>query len=128
MVQKGRVTVEKNLETLVEKKKLSTEEQQAILKRLSWTSEIDHCVADLVIEAIIEQPEAKMRLFTQLAARNSPETILASNTSSLSLDSLATAIPRPERFIGMHFFNPAPLISWWKWSIQNIRMTRRPGR
>jgi 3-hydroxybutyryl-CoA dehydrogenase len=110
MVQKGRAAIEKNLQTLTEKKKLGPEEQQAILQRLFWTHEIGDCVADLVIEAIIEQPEAKTRLFTQLAALNSPDTILASNTSSLSLDSLAVAVPRPQRFIGMHFFNPAPLM------------------
>ncbi|HEY4110473.1 3-hydroxyacyl-CoA dehydrogenase family protein [Puia sp.] len=110
MVQKGRAAIEKNLEVLTEKKKLAPEEQQAILRRLSCITDIDHCVADLIIEAIIEQPEAKTTLFTKLAERNARETILASNTSSLSLDLLAAAIPGPERFIGMHFFNPAPLM------------------
>ena len=67
-------------------------------------------MADLVIEAIVERPEIKTGLFTQVAGLNRPETILASNTSSLSLTALAAAIPHPERFIGMHFFNPAPLM------------------
>ena len=110
MVEKGRAAIEKNLQTLTEKKKLSPDEQQAILQRLSWTTKIGDCVADLIIEAIIEQPEAKIRLFTQLAVLNSTETILASNTSSLSLDRLSADIPGPQRFIGMHFFNPAPLM------------------
>jgi 3-hydroxybutyryl-CoA dehydrogenase len=110
MVQKGKEAIEKNLQTLVEKKKLTPDEQQAINARITTITSIEDCIADLVIEAIIEQPEAKTRLFTQLAQHNSPTTILASNTSSLSLNALATTIPRPERFIGMHFFNPAPLM------------------
>ena len=109
-VQKGTAAIEKNLQGLVEKNKLSGEDRQAILSRLSGISRIDECLADLVIEAIIEQPAAKTRLFSQLAELNSASTILASNTSSLSLDSLATDVPGPERFIGMHFFNPAPLM------------------
>jgi 3-hydroxybutyryl-CoA dehydrogenase len=110
MVQKGMAAIEKNLQTLTEKKKLNPEEQQAILQRLSGTSRIEDCVADLIIEAIIEQPAAKTDLFRRLAALNSPATLLSSNTSSLSLDALAVAIPGPQRFIGMHFFNPAPLM------------------
>jgi 3-hydroxybutyryl-CoA dehydrogenase len=110
MVQKGKASIEKSLQTLTEKKKLGLEEQQAILGRLSYSSDLQDCVADLFIEAIIEQPEAKTRLFRRLAEQNSGETILASNTSSLSLDELSTALPRPQRFAGMHFFNPAPLM------------------
>ena len=110
MVQKGRASIEKNLQALAEKKKLGAEEQAAILGRLSTTTTMRECIADLFIEAIIEQPEAKRQLFLRLAETNSPETILASNTSSLSLDALATGIPGPGRFIGMHFFNPAPLM------------------
>lgn len=110
MVQKGLDAIGKNLQSLVDKQKLSPEEQAAILQRLSGTHRIEDCVADLVIEAIVERPEAKTELFHRLAALNSDQTILASNTSSLSLDALATTISRPERFIGMHFFNPAPLM------------------
>ena len=110
MVQKGRAAIEKSLQGLVDKNKLSPADQQAILSRLSGISHIDECVADLIIEAIIEQPAAKTGLFSRLAEFNSGSTILASNTSSLSLDSLAAGIPGPERFIGMHFFNPAPLM------------------
>jgi 3-hydroxybutyryl-CoA dehydrogenase len=108
MVQKGLGAIGQNLQVLVDKKKLSPEEQAAILQRISGTSRIDDCVADLIIEAIVERLEAKTELFQRLAVLNSDQTILASNTSSLSLDSLAATIPRPERFIGMHFFNPAP--------------------
>jgi 3-hydroxybutyryl-CoA dehydrogenase len=110
MVRKGRASIEKSLQTLVDKKKLSPEAQASILQCITGTSRIEECIADLVIEAIVERPEAKTQLFQRLAALNSGETILASNTSSLSLDALAVTIPQPERFIGMHFFNPAPLM------------------
>ena len=110
MVEKGRLSIEKSLQTLVERNKLSSEAQQAIQNRLRYTSVIEDCTAQLIIEAIVERPEVKTSLFRQLAAINSPDTILASNTSSLSLTKLAAAIPHPERFLGMHFFNPAPLM------------------
>lgn len=110
MVQKGRAAIEKSLQALTEKKKLGPEEHQAILGRLSYTADINDCLADLLIEAIIERPAAKTGLFQQLARQNPAQTILASNTSSLSLDVLAATLPGPQRFIGMHFFNPAPLM------------------
>ncbi|HEX3935575.1 MAG TPA: 3-hydroxyacyl-CoA dehydrogenase NAD-binding domain-containing protein [Puia sp.] len=110
MVQKGRSAIEKSLQTLVEKGRLTPEEQQAILGRLRYSAAIADCKADLIVEAIVERPDVKTSLFQALAAINAPDTILASNTSSLSLTALAAAIPHPERFIGMHFFNPAPLM------------------
>ncbi len=110
MVQKGRAAIEKSLEILTEKKKLKPEEQQAILGRLSFVHDLRDCIADLIIEAIVEKPDIKLDLFLGLAALNKKETILASNTSSLSLNALAGKIPYPERFAGMHFFNPAPLM------------------
>ncbi|HXO75249.1 MAG TPA: 3-hydroxyacyl-CoA dehydrogenase NAD-binding domain-containing protein [Puia sp.] len=110
MAQKGRTAIEKNLQTLTEKNKLDPAEQQLILTRLSYTTAIADCVADLLIEAIVEKPEIKEELFTRLAAVNSSEAIFASNTSSLSLTSLAQQIPHPQRFAGLHFFNPAPLM------------------
>lgn len=110
MVEKGRAAIEKSLQTLVEKNKLAAGERDAVSGRLRFSTTIADCVADLVIEAIVERPDIKTGLFRQLAGLNSPDTILASNTSSLSLTGLAAAIPRPERFIGMHFFNPAPLM------------------
>lgn len=109
-VKKGRNAIEKSLEVLSEKKRLSADELQTILDRISYTADIDRCLADLIIEAIVEKQSVKTGLFHRLAALNSPETILASNTSSLSLIALAADIPHPERFIGMHFFNPAPLM------------------
>jgi 3-hydroxybutyryl-CoA dehydrogenase len=110
MVTKGRAAIEKSLASLREKNKLTATEQQAILDRLSFVHRVEDCIADLIIEAIVEKPDIKLDLFLRLAAVNEQNTILASNTSSLSLDALAGRVPRPERFAGMHFFNPAPLM------------------
>jgi 3-hydroxybutyryl-CoA dehydrogenase len=110
MVQKGRTAIEKNLQTLTEKNKLPSADQQLILTRISYTTTITDCAADLLIEAIVEKPEIKEELFKKLAAVNTNEAIFASNTSSLSLTTLAGKIPHPGRFAGLHFFNPAPLM------------------
>jgi 3-hydroxybutyryl-CoA dehydrogenase len=110
MLQKGRAGIEKNLQMLVEKQRITADAQLAVLGRLHFIQHIQDCIADLIIEAIVEKPGPKEDLFLQLAAHNSKETILASNTSSLSLTKLADKIPHPGRFAGMHFFNPAPLM------------------
>lgn len=99
-----------DLTTLVEKGKMDAATKASVLENITFTSEINHCVADLVVEAIIEKMEAKVALFQQLADINTKETILASNTSSLSIAQLATQITQPERVAGLHFFNPAPLM------------------
>lgn len=110
MTRKGREAIEKNLEKLVEKKRISTEERQNALNRLQYTTEITDCKAELVIEAIIEQKQAKLDLFRRLAEINTPQTIFATNTSSLPVSEIAEAVPGPQRVTGMHFFNPAPLM------------------
>jgi 3-hydroxybutyryl-CoA dehydrogenase len=109
MVAKGRAAIEKSLVLLTGKNKLTATERQAILDRLSFVHRVEDCFADLIIEAIVEKPDVKLDLFLRLASANEPGTILASNTSSLSLDVLAGQIPGPGRFAGMHFFNP-PLL------------------
>jgi 3-hydroxybutyryl-CoA dehydrogenase len=110
MLLKGRTAIEKNLHSLSEKGKIRPEDEKSIFDRLHFVNDPHDCVADLIIEAIIEKSEPKLDLFNQLAALNTPDTILASNTSSLSLNSLAEKIPIPERMAGIHFFNPAPLM------------------
>ena len=102
--------LQKDLKTLLEKGKMTAEKEQAILQNLQFTSDINQCKADLVIEAIVEKAEIKKNLFTQLAAINSGHTLFASNTSSLSITALAQHLPQPQRFAGLHFFNPAPLM------------------
>jgi 3-hydroxybutyryl-CoA dehydrogenase len=102
--------ISRQLETAVSKGKLAADQPAVILDRIRFTSDVSDCVADLVIEAIVEKKEAKAGLFNQLAAINSHETIFATNTSSLAVSAIADGIIHPERVAGMHFFNPAPLM------------------
>ena len=95
----------------VEKGRLSAEERDAALGRLSLTTELaDLAGCDLVIEAIVEELDAKRELFAELDRIVRPEAVLATNTSALSVTEIAAATARPERVVGMHFFNPAPLL------------------
>jgi 3-hydroxybutyryl-CoA dehydrogenase len=113
LVQRGRGTIEKNLDREVAKGKRSQEDKVAALGRLSLATTSDLgplAEADLVIEAIVEREDAKKALFGELDAKCRPETILASNTSSISITRLAAATRRPDRFIGMHFMNPVPVM------------------
>lgn len=110
ILEKAKSAIEKNLRSLVEKGKITLIEKERTIGRIQFTKNIQTCVADVFIEAIIEKPEAKISLFNQLAGFNTDETIFASNTSSLSVSAIAGKIKIPERVIGMHFFNPAPLM------------------
>ena len=101
--------IEKALARDVEKERLTQEEKDAALKLLSTDSTMEGARnADLVIEAIYENLEAKQAVFTKLEEICPPETIFASNTSSISLTALAAATKRPSRVVGMHFFSPVP--------------------
>ena len=102
--------IHKDLDKLVHKQKITTDKKQEIISHLFFTSDIQQCIADVVIEAIVEKPEAKVGLFNQLAGLNSSSTIFASNTSSLSISDLAGRIDGPERVAGLHFFNPATIM------------------
>lgn len=110
MLEKSKKGITSNLTRLVEKGKISGAEQESILNRIHFTSEIKDCVAELVIEAIVERKDIKIDLFTQLAGINAADTILATNTSSIPVSEIAASTPNPERVVGMHFFNPAPLM------------------
>jgi len=110
MVEKSRQSISTGLTKLVEKGRLTTAEQEAIMNRMLFTSEAKDCKADMIIEAIIEKKEAKINLFQNLSTINTSETILATNTSSISVTEIAEAVSHPERVVGMHFFNPAPLM------------------
>lgn len=101
----------KILDRLIQKERINTTEKNRILKNISYTTNLDAINdADLVIEAIIENLDIKKKLFTDIEALVNDECIIASNTSSLSITSLAAALKKPGRFIGLHFFNPAPLM------------------
>ena len=109
-VDNAHANIKKSLEVLIEKGKMTEEDKKGLLSRLVFTSDLQLCKADIFIEAIIENLEAKTNLFNRLAQFNSDETIFASNTSSLSLNRITEGIKNPERVIGLHFFNPAPVM------------------
>jgi 3-hydroxybutyryl-CoA dehydrogenase len=99
------------LARLVEKGKLSAADREKVLGRIRAAASLDDCAgADLAIEAIVENQGVKTAVFEKLDALLRPEAILASNTSSISITALAAATKRPERFIGMHFMNPPPVM------------------
>ncbi len=102
--------IEKNLQALTTKGKITKEEEEKIFRRIQFTGDLQECLADIFIEAIVENPELKIALFNQLAEINHSETVFVSNTSSLSLTRIAKEIRQPERFLGMHFFNPATIM------------------
>jgi 3-hydroxybutyryl-CoA dehydrogenase len=111
LVAKGRATIEKNLDREVARGKRSAEEKSRALERISLTKDLERLAeADLVIEAVVENEEVKKGLFRRLDALLPAAAILASNTSSISITRLAAATRRPDRFIGMHFMNPVPVM------------------
>ncbi len=107
---KAQVAIAAGLSKLVEKDKLTPAGREAALARLTLTTDLSAVRAELIIEAVVERLDVKHQLFRDLAAINGPTTILASNTSSLPITQLAAPVPNPERVVGMHFFNPAPLM------------------
>ena len=110
MLEKAQSGIENNLQTLVEKGKMNAGEKEKVLQRINFTNDLQTCIADVFIEAIIEKPAIKIALFNQLAELNHSECIFASNTSSLSISKIAEKVKCPERVIGMHFFNPATIM------------------
>lgn len=110
-LDKGLARVKKSLAKLVEKEKLTAEQAEAAGARLSGTLELaDLADCDLVVEAIIEDLDIKRALYKELGALCKPETILASNTSSFPVAEMGAASGRPERMVGLHFFNPVQLM------------------
>lgn len=110
VLEKAKDSIENNLQTLVDKNRLTAEEKIKTLDRIQFTNDLHHCLADVIIEAIVEKPELKIALFNQLAEINHSETVFASNTSSLSITKIAEKVLSPQRIIGMHFFNPATIM------------------
>jgi 3-hydroxybutyryl-CoA dehydrogenase len=99
------------LQRKVDKERMSVDQREAALARLSLTCALDDLAeCDLVIEAIVEDLDAKLGLFAELESIVRPDTILATNTSALSVTEIAAAVETPARVVGMHFFNPAPLM------------------
>jgi 3-hydroxybutyryl-CoA dehydrogenase len=110
VLEKAEAGIYKSLHSLTDKGKITTAEKEKIFQRIQFTSDLQTCLADVFIEAIIEKAEIKIALFNQLAELNHNECIFATNTSSLSVTAIAEKIKNPERVIGMHFFNPAPVM------------------
>ena len=110
VLEKAKASISKNLSFLIEKQKISAAESKQVTDRIQFSSSIEQCKADLIIEAIVEIAEVKINLFNQLAAINTDKTILASNTSSLSISEIQAKVVHPRRVAGMHFFNPAQIM------------------
>lgn len=111
LVQSGIVRINNGLSKLVSKGKMTEETKEDILSRISGTTDMNLAAdCDLVVEAAIENMKIKKEIFAELDKICKAETILASNTSSLSITEVASATNRPEKVIGMHFFNPAPVM------------------
>lgn len=109
--EQGRKAIERSLGRAVEKGKLSAEDRDAALGRIAMTTDLDDLAsADLVIEAIVEDIDVKNELFRSLDELCPPDTIFASNTSSLTIARMAAATNRPDRMVGLHFFNPVPVM------------------
>jgi 3-hydroxybutyryl-CoA dehydrogenase len=109
--ERGRSTIEHFLGRAVEKGKLDAADRDAALRHLSLTTELaDLADCDLVIEAVLEELDLKREVFAELDAVTRPEAVLATNTSALSVSAIAEATQHAERVVGMHFFNPAPLL------------------
>ena len=111
-VTRGFATIGGSLDRLVKKEKMSAADREATLARITATTDrakLTSC--DLVIEAATENEELKVKILKDLCATLAPQTLVATNTSSISITKLAAATDRPDRFIGMHFFNPVPVMA-----------------
>lgn len=110
-VQKGAAAIDKSLSRLVKKEKISEEDKKEILGRVSTSTELSAAAdAGLVIEAVFEDFDVKAKIFGELDGICGPDVIFASNTSSISITAIGATTSRPEKFIGMHFMNPVPMM------------------
>lgn len=109
-IENGKTSLYKNLDFLVSKGKITLVERENIFNKIHFTTDISNCTGDIIIEAIVENPEIKATFYKSLAEINTARTIFASNTSSLSITAIQKNILHPERVAGMHFFNPAHIM------------------
>jgi len=110
MLAKAASTISNNLQLLVGKAKITIAEKDLAMSNLRFTADMNDCIADVFIEAIVENTAIKAGLFNRLNEFNHSEVIFATNTSSLSVSSIAATVMNPQRVAGMHFFNPAPVM------------------
>lgn len=110
-LEAGRGRIEKSLGRALAKEKISSEDRDSALRRLSFTTELEELAdRDLVVEAVVEDLDVKNQLFGRLDELCGEQTIFASNTSSLTITDMAAAVHRPDRVVGLHFFNPVPIM------------------
>ncbi|MFN4915117.1 MAG: 3-hydroxyacyl-CoA dehydrogenase family protein [Sphingomonadales bacterium] len=109
-LEKGKSYIRKELDKAVEKGKLTPEKASEAIRLLSVVNDVNALQADIIIEAILENLEIKQTLFKQLEAVNSPDAILATNTSSIPITQIARGLQHPDRVVGVHFFNPAHIM------------------
>ncbi|MGB4845531.1 MAG: 3-hydroxyacyl-CoA dehydrogenase NAD-binding domain-containing protein [Ferruginibacter sp.] len=110
VLEKAKASIQKSLDYLVNKEKISAAEKETIFQRIKFITDTSQCVADIIIEAIVEKVDVKVSVFNQLAAINHSDVIFASNTSSLSISEIQSGVQNPQRVVGMHFFNPAQVM------------------
>jgi len=110
MLAKAASAISNSLQLLVGKTKITTAEKDLAMGNLRFTADMNDCIADVFIEAIVENAAIKAGLFNQLNEFNHSEVIFATNTSSLSVSIIAGTVMNPQRVVGMHFFNPAPVM------------------
>jgi 3-hydroxybutyryl-CoA dehydrogenase len=123
-IEGGMANIKKNLGRMVKKEKMTQADADAALSRVKPTLKVEDCKdADLVIEAVIESLDLKKKVFKEVDEICSEKTILASNTSSISITKIATSTSRPGKFIGMHFMNPVPVMKLVE--VINGQMTER---
>lgn len=109
VVEKAIQNIDRNFDQAIEKGKIAKDIKQNALDRIKY-SKLEELKADLVIEAVVEKLEVKQKIFSELEKINKTETVLATNTSSLSVTKIGSILNYPERFLGLHFFNPAHLM------------------
>jgi 3-hydroxybutyryl-CoA dehydrogenase len=110
VLDKAKLSLQKNLLYLFDKQKITAAEKENIFNRIKFVNDTNDCIADVFIEAIVEKVAAKVAIFNQLAEINHSEVIFATNTSSLSVSDIQAKVIHPQRVVGMHFFNPAPVM------------------
>jgi 3-hydroxybutyryl-CoA dehydrogenase len=112
MLQRGTATIASSLERLVKKEKLTVADRDEAMRRIQATTDYDSLRrAELIVEAATENPSVKVEILRKVAGLAKPEAIIASNTSSISITQLAVVTGRAERFVGLHFFNPVPMMA-----------------
>ncbi|WP_317038918.1 3-hydroxyacyl-CoA dehydrogenase NAD-binding domain-containing protein [Roseivirga echinicomitans] len=109
-LNQAKLNIEKNLEKGIERGKVTVQERDQSLSNITFSTDFEQLRADIIIEAIVERLDVKKELFGKLENLNSEKTILASNTSSIPITRIARDLKHPERFVGMHFFNPAHIM------------------